>query len=211
MILCVCMKSPSANPTADLPDNGELVANILEGSTATSFGCVKPGKPWRWVDGTTDRFICDRTDMHNVTTGVIFSNNHGQRSIPKALRMYSSNVCRGCDPVSYALEGRLDFTDTWTEIGSGSLPWMNEEWSDILRNDQGLQINSTYESGDSNLYFTTIHYHGHSDQFLEYKVTFISTREPGRNVGLAELEITGLCTCFTVSLSIFPFDLLYES
>ncbi|KAL7539583.1 hypothetical protein ACHAXR_009408 [Thalassiosira sp. AJA248-18] len=183
--------NPTANPTTELPDDGVLVTNILGGSTATNFGCVNLlWGQWKSTDGTTTKYWCNRTGMHSQATGLIFSPDHGQLTIPKALRLYTANSCKNCDPISYMLEGRVDSTADWVEIDSSELPGITDGPD---RNDQYLQINSSYASGDPNLTYTpTIHFHSHGEAYLEYKLTLVPKNPTANSLQFAEIEIPGM-------------------
>lgn len=182
---------PTNNPTADLPDNGSLVANILTGSSVTHFGCVNTGKPGRSVDGKTDKWYCDRTGMHNYTTGLIFSPGHGQQTIAKAMRLYPANGCKNCDPQIYSFEGRTDAAAPWVEIDSGEFPGVD---AGLDRNPGGLVINSDYENADPVRHPSEVDLHSHGVAFLEYRFTVVATRKYGTSntLHLAELEIPGM-------------------
>jgi predicted nucleic-acid-binding Zn-ribbon protein len=185
--------SPSNNPTAELPADGTLVANILAGDTFTNFGCVNVGAPWKSSDGSTNKYYCDRTGMHNFTTGIIATSTTGQQTIPKELRVYAANGCKNCDPEFYTLEGRATATSDWVEVASGYLPWAFTPRSEWLRNDQGLTVNSSYSSGDPILSYTNVHFHGHSEPYLDYKMTFATRNEDtGNTFQFGEIEIAGM-------------------
>lgn len=184
--------SPSANPTAELPAGGTLVANILDGDTFTNFGCNNVGKPWRSSDGTTTKYFCDRTGMHNFTTGIIATSTTGQLTIPKEFRVYAANACKSCDPEFYTLEGRTDATSEWVEVSSGYLPWAFTPNAELLRNDQGLTISSSYASADPNLAFTNVHFHGHSEPYLDYRMTFVTRSATVNTFQFGAMEIAGM-------------------
>lgn len=131
--------------------------------------------------------------MHNYTTGIIASPATGQLTIAKEFRMYASNTCKNCDVVSYLFEGRASTTSAWVEIASGNLPWIDIPSSDNGRNGQQLDIISSYASPDPNLYSTSVHYHSHSVPYLDYRVTYVETRDPDENsLQYAEIEIPGM-------------------
>lgn len=181
--------SPSANPTADLPDDGWLIPNILEGSSGADFGCTNDAKVWKAFDKSTTKYQCDRTGMHYSTVGFITTPQHGQLTIPKALRLYTANSCSSCDPLGFTLEGRMDAAASWDQIASGEWPGIAEG---LGRNDRDLPINSTYENGDTDFTFTTVHFHGHSAPYLEYKLTFQLRSETTNWFQFAELEMPGM-------------------
>lgn len=112
------------------------------------------------------------------------------------------------DIVSYTMEGRINATAPWTLVHQGDLPWLDAEWNgpEMVRNVNGLQINSTYDSGDESLTFTEVRYHGHSDAYLDYKFTF-QTRIPTSNqlqwyvrlsclLSFGLITFAQLCSCF---------------
>jgi hypothetical protein len=188
--------SPSNHPTADLPDNGDLVANILEGSTATSFGCVNTQNAGNTVDGTTNKFWCDRGGIapYNFTTGIHFVNGAGQGlTIPKGIRLYTANGCKGCDPREYILEGRIDANATWEIIDTGDFPGIAGGLG-RNSNDGSLIDASTYESADSRYIVSEAQdFHSHSAAFSEYRLTFVRTRSLNQNaLHFAEIEIPGM-------------------
>ena len=74
---------------------------------------------WFFVN---NQYWCDRTGMHDYTTGIIASSSTGQLSIPKEFRIYAANGCKNCFPASYSLEGRVDAASAWVEIASGDFP-----------------------------------------------------------------------------------------
>jgi len=203
--------TPSENPTADLPDDGWLVANILSGGSDTeSFGCINySANPWKMFDGTTNKFKCDRSengvgDPSNVNftvPGFIISPNHGQLTIAKGIRFYPSIANKNDDPKTYLLEGRVNSTLPWTFIAEGEFPGVAQG---LPRNDQYLDIDSTYESGDTNRSFTFIEYHSHVESFLEYRLSFPEGRNHPNNrnqMQWAEIEIPGMMLPFEPSIS----------
>jgi len=189
-------ENPTANPTADLPDDGTLVNTLFSGSSVTDFGCAGDPKGWKARDGTTIKFGCDRTDMHDPSlsvdiTGLIFTPKHLSSSIPKALRLYPSNSCQNCDPLNYILEGRVDAgTGPWVVISEGDFPLIAEG---LGRNPEGLPISSSYGSGDPNLHYTQVEFHSNSAAFFEYKLSFPETKSPTSNsLRFAEVELAGM-------------------
>ena len=181
--------SPTANPTANLPDDGWLVTNILEGSSATNFRCVTDSKVWKAFDKSTNKYWCNRLGMHDYPTGIIVTPEHGQLTIPKSLRLYTSHKCMNCDLLSFILEGRIDATAPWDHIASRELPGIDEG---LGRNSQGLPINSTYANGDPNLSYSPVHFHGHSAPYLEYKLIFELRSSMSYALQFAEIEIPGM-------------------
>ena len=88
---------------------------------------------------------------------------HKRKSTAEGLRVYASNDCPGCDPVSYILEGRVDEESDWVLVHQGDLPWK----SDITfpRNRvPGLDISSTYMSADKSFLYTEVSFYEHDYQ-----------------------------------------------
>ena len=136
--------------------------------------------------------------MNNVTDkatfqvpGIVVTPQHGQLTIPKGLRLYPANChTLGCDPLTYILEGRLNNTAPWIHIASGEIPGVADG---LDRNPGALPINSTYESGDSSLSYTSIDYPSSIEAYLEYRLSFPETRAAMSNsLQLAEIEIRGM-------------------
>ena len=180
------------NPTAELPDDGWLIDNIFTPeSTITNFGCLRPGKLGKTFDGTTDKYFCDRTGLTDEAVGLIISPENGQLSIVKKIRVYAQSNCKSCDIVAYIMEGRINATSPWVETHRGDFSWKTAGWNDasMARNPQGLQINSTYESGDTNLNFVEVTFHGHSEPYLEYKLAFETRTEDYSGLGWAAIEV----------------------
>jgi len=168
------------------------VSNILdEESYVSVFGCnnVDVNVPPRLVDGSTNKFVCDRTGLQGTASGMIIIPSHNKVSIAKALRVYSHNDCSGCDPVQYTLEGRSSAEGSWTSISSGSLPWTDPVPG---RNFQGEDLASSYDSGDSTKVFTEVSL-GNNLEYLHYKLTFEATRDSNSNsLQFAEIELPGV-------------------
>jgi hypothetical protein len=182
--------SPTDNPTADLPDNGVLVNTIFSvGSPVENFGCNNTHKNANAIDGKTSKYLCDRDGYHDVSNGIIVSPSHAQMSIAKKLRIYAQNNCNNCDPVSYTLAGRVDFNSEWVDIAAGNFDWID---APLSRNDQHLQITSTYEHGDGNHSFTEVEFHSNSAAYLEYKLTFVSRNPNQWAVQFSEVELPGM-------------------
>ena len=135
--------------------------------------------------------------MNNVTDqssfevpGLIITPALGQLTIPKGLRLYPANACYSCDPLTYILEGRLNNTAPWFHVASGEIPGVADG---LDRNPGALPINSTYESGDSSLSYTSIDYPSSIEAYLEYRLSFPETRAAMSNsLQLAEIEIRGM-------------------
>jgi len=184
---------PLPNYSLDaLSEIGEFVATVLtKDSTISSFGCHDPNdrETTRAVDQTTKKFFCERLSLHEPS-GIIIIPSSREMSIVKGLRIYTQNNCPKCDVVSCILEGRKDSSSDWTVISEGDLPWFNDP---LPRNVWGEVIDSTYESGDTNLEFAEVKLTSNNEAFLQYKLTFSKTRDPhSKFIQLAELELPGL-------------------
>lgn len=82
-----------------------------------------------------------------------------------------------------------DADEGWEQISSGNLPWISE----FDRNPSGVQIHSTYESGDANRYFMEAKFYESTTPYYEYKISFLEMREPASTmVQFSELELPGL-------------------
>ncbi|KAL7543207.1 hypothetical protein ACHAXR_012486, partial [Thalassiosira sp. AJA248-18] len=188
--------SPSVSPTTaaptDAPTLNEVASIFDEESYVSVFGCnsPNPNMPHRAIDGSTNKYICDRTGLQGgESPGIIVIPSHNKVSIAKALRVYSHNDCSGCDPVTYSLEGRSDPDGSWTGISSGDLSWIGEAPS---RNSQGQDVVSSYEAGDANLAFAEVLL-SNNIEHLHYKLTFQATRESNSNsLQFAEVELAGV-------------------
>ncbi len=184
---------PTPHPTAalNLGANAQTTNSILYPGSLTSFGC--PARTIRWwaaLQPTTEKFICDRDGMVETPkiSGFTLTPDHGGKlTIAKELRLYTHNNCANCDCVEYILEGRTDAASAWVEIGSGDLPWTQA----IGRNARGLPVESTFESGDNNLQYTSVPFPSHSTAYLEYKFTCLMTRNDHRYWQLGRIEIPG--------------------
>ena len=155
----------------------------------TYFGCTNSGNEWKALDKTTNGIWCGRSGLHGTPVGLIISPGHSQMTIPEALRLYTSAGCYSCDPLSFVLEGRVDPNSSWVEIGSSEIPDI-ANYPD--RNPGGLPIVSTYESGDTNHTFKTVHFHGQGAAYLEYKITFEIKVETSGSLQFAEIEMPGM-------------------
>jgi hypothetical protein len=192
--------SPSTHPTADLPDDGELAANIFAGHNIKTFGCVDPNKHLdRVFDGETDKLSCAKAaEDKTLPISIIVSPEHRRPSIVKGLRLYAPSNGKGSDCVSYTLEGRLisaDDTAPWNLMHQGDFPWKGGAWSasDKNRNANGLQINSTYADGDPSLTWTGVKFHSHGAVYDEYKFTCDETRTADNSaLYISELEFVGM-------------------
>lgn len=173
-------------------EHSEPVKSIFDiGSTVTSFGCESGSAGNKATDESTNKFECVRTA--GVPSGLVIVPSHRRRSIAEGLRVYAQNNCPGCDPVSYTFEGREKSDLDWVLISEGDLPWKT---ATPTRNSlQGLDISSTYTSGDSSFSFTEISFSDDTstlNEYLEYKITWTATRGTQNLLQLAEVEVPGL-------------------
>lgn len=182
---------PTPHPTAalNLGANAQTTNSILYPGSLTSFGC--PARTIRWwaaLQPTTEKFMCDRDGMVETPkiSGFTLTPDHGGKlTIAKELRLYTHNNCANCDCVEYIFEGRMDAASAWVEIGSGDLVVPFD------RNARGLPVESTFESGDDNLQYTSVPFPSHSTAYLEYKFTCLMTRSDHRYWQLGRIEIPG--------------------
>lgn len=175
--------SPTPAPTDGV--DGLAVNTIVYPATITSFGCSKVVRSGSAVDPTTEKYVC--VQIHNEPTGFVMAPAHGKHSIAKEMRLYTANNCPDCDCVEYKLEGRVDSASSWQEIGSGNVPWTSTR-----RNARGLNIISTFESGDDSLTYAAVDFPGSSVAYLDYKFTCIRTRgELVSKLMLGSLELAG--------------------
>ncbi len=136
------------------------------------------------MDPTTEKYTCKQ--IHTEPTGLVMAPAHGKQSIAKAMRLYTANNCANCDCVEYKLEGRVDSASSWQEIGSGDVS------TPIGRNARGLDIVSTFESGDDSLSYAAVDFPSSSVAYLDYKFTCISTRAKNSSkFMLGSLELVG--------------------
>jgi len=186
-----------------------FVGSIFEpDSEVQMFGC-NDGRPERAVDNNINNFWCDRTGINNVTDpsfqvpGIILApgaHTHRKTSIVKKLRLYPTQGCKGCDPTSYILEGRIDASSSWVEIHQGDFAWKGVGWNDPLntRNVKSTNatenvISGTYESGDTNHQYMEVQFPTNSAEYLEYKVSFPTTREAMTNsLKFSLIELPGM-------------------
>lgn len=176
--------TPTSSPVSADPENGVRVATILtKGSAITNFGCSNAPNN-NAIDLTTEKYLCATIGGFN---GLIFTPSHAKLSVVKALRHYAHNNNPQSDPMSYILEGRVSAISEWVVIGEGDYPWVDD-----TRNSRGQTVESTFESGDTKLNFIEIGFPSNSAPFLEYKVTWTSTREANyKYCQLGEFELPG--------------------
>ena len=179
--------SPTESPIPAPPEGGMEISNILEvGSTfSDGFGGCSTSA-YRTIDKTTEKYACGRPGGPG---GFTVTPASGKMSVVKQFRLYAHNNCGNCDVVAYILEGRVNTSSPWNEIGSGDLPWKS---TGAGRNARGLSIVSTFESGDTNLVFTHVSYPTNVASYSEYRVSFTETRKPTSSLlQFSELELAG--------------------
>lgn len=77
----------------------------------------------------------------------------------------------------------------WTFINKGNLPWI----SGFDRNPLGVEIESTYESGDTDRYYHEVKFYDNTTPYYEYKIYFLEMRDPDSlMIQFAEIELPGL-------------------
>eukprot|EP00985_Skeletonema_marinoi_P031822 scaffold37821_cov127-Skeletonema_marinoi.AAC.1 len=181
--------SPTTAPPTNQPTNqpihlGEYVNTIFStDATVSSVGCdASSGVIMRAIDKNTDKFYCFR-DGSEPTGITVQPSWDGRKSVAKKLRVYAHNNCGDCD-------GRVDEASEWFVISEGDLPWRTGPYPD--RNDQGLEIVSTYESGDDTHAYTEVTFEENAAAFIHYKVQFPDSRDGGQAVQFSEVELPGV-------------------
>jgi len=98
----------SGSVTGSCYKNGEVpsweslgpVSSVFDtGSDVTVFGCNDAVTKNNALDMTTNKFVCERTDVNNLPTGLIIKPSHKRLSIAEGLRVYANSDCSNCDPV----------------------------------------------------------------------------------------------------------------
>jgi len=156
------------NPTFVLAQDGNSYksllchAGVMIQRPAAGFsgeGCNEPYptppslSPTRSPTGSPTLSLSPTTFLE--PTGLVISPSHGRKSTAEGLRVYASNDCPECDPVSYILEGRVEETSDWVLVHQGDLPWKTE--TSFPRNRvPGLGISSTYMAADKSFVFTEV-------------------------------------------------------
>lgn len=169
---------------------GSLVASIFDTrSHLSEFGCENNGHESNWAaDRSTRKYNCERDT--SPATGFVITPFHKRMSVAHGLRVYAANNCPSCEPVSYSFEGRKDANSNWVVIGEGDLPWIS---GNIGNNILGLDISSTYSSGDKNLVYTEVSFADNKELYLEYRVTWLGSRNRNsKKLQYAEFEVPGL-------------------
>lgn len=101
--------------------------------------------------------------------------------------------------VSYIVSGRDNESSDWSVISEGDLPWRYT--GNPSRNDLGLSIASSYESGDTRRTYTEVTFEGNSLASLEYKIEFPDRRVDGTTIAFAEVELPGVILASDSTLS----------
>ncbi len=173
-------------------EEGVPVNNVLNEDAILSIeGCNSWTRGRATKDRNTEKFWCDRQDIQDTPASVVFSPPKAQLSIVHKLRIYTSNTSTNSDPASFVLEGRVKPDAEWEVIGSGDLDLP------LGRNDRGLPINSSYDSGDAFLSYSEVSLSDNTKAYWDYKVSFPATRDPTKsNLQLAEVELPGLLLPF---------------
>ena len=184
---------PTPHPTAAIAEGAQAVNTILYPGTVHSVaGCSRVVRKDEILNPSTKKFFCDHLDMP-TTDGIfvdsfVVSPSHGKLTVAKELRIYTHNNCANCDCVEYLLEGRVDADSPWEEIAGGLFPWAGQA---ICRNERGLPIDSTFESGDNNRCYGSVPYPSHATPYLDYKYTCLRTRSNHRYHQIGRMELAG--------------------
>ena len=169
-------------------EDGVFVSSVLDEDSVLSIeGCNSWSRGRATKDRKTEKFWCDRTGIQNIPASVVFSPPRSQLSIVHKLRMYTANTSTNSDPASYILEGRVKPDAEWEIISSGDLDLP------LDRNERGIPIQSSYESGDVNLHYTEVPLSSNTKAYWDYKLSIPATRDPTKNnLQFAEVELPGL-------------------
>jgi len=167
----------------------QFVSNII--STFQSIGCNPSMTTLRmsrnFYDGSTSNYYCpsinsNTSDGSGSDVPQFIINSNGNTIVTK-IRIYASSsslsigsAAKGdYDPTSFTLEGLNPNTNIYQPIILSKE--FNQEWVDRLpqRNAPNIQINSSYNSGDSNLIYTEVSFEN-SEMYSSYRLMFPSTR-----------------------------------
>jgi len=177
----ILVTPPPTEPTT----TGVSVATVVgKSSPVLPFGCTT-STGYRAVNANTDPFQCS---LGSDPVGLEITPFHKQRSKVHGVRVYSSKHYPAYDPVSYVLEGRADSSSPWQLVSQGDFPWISENAPG--RNPSGIDIVSSYASGDLSRSFTEASFPGNDAAYLDYKIT-LATRS-GSTLKFAEVEMPGL-------------------
>ena len=180
---------------------GVPVSSVLDKDSILSIqGCNTWTRGRSTKDRKTEKFWCDRVDIQNISSAIVFSPPKSQLSIVHKLRMYTHNNSPNSDPARFILEGRTKPNAQWELIGAGDLA-LND-----ARNPRGHTIESTYESGDANFTYTEVSLSNNTKAYWDYKLSIPATRNPtSSNLQFAEVELPGvLLPSFPISHSCAP-------
>jgi hypothetical protein len=217
---------------------GSFVATVLDtGTTIIPQYCEKYAddkmtfdvRVTMAVDGTTHKFICDRSNYLTKTPGIIAIPSHGQISIANGLRFYNPSNGPQHDPTEYKVQGRISpgslVRNKWDNLCWEVKPSEGDEvilsacdpsnplqlffktpWSAIhVRGLPGKCLDQRMDKEGSNLYFSDCH--GGNNQRWSYSATtqresnFWSKHCLDYNVSMYD-GIWSILSC-TISLSIF--------
>ena len=169
-------------------EDGALVSSVLDEESILSIeGCNSWSRGRATKDRTTEKFWCDRSGLQNISSSIVFSPPKPRLSIVHKLRMYTQNTAVNADPAGFVLEGRVKPDAPWEIIGLGDLDMSRD------RNERGLPIESTYESGDVNFTYTEVSLSNNTKAYWDYKLSIPGTRRPTQsNLQFAEVELPGL-------------------
>jgi hypothetical protein len=115
------------------------------------------------------------------------------------LRVYANQQCAACDPVKYRIVGTNELLVDPNEIhqrglvdiiiSEGVLPWIDE--APGRNSEAGVQIISSFESGDTSLNFTEIEFTNDA-VYQNYIVLFDANRVAGSPLIVGEVELVGV-------------------
>lgn len=106
-------------------------------------------------------------------------------SIVKGVRIYTSNNYKSRDPLSYILYGRSGPYDDWNFIAQEAFSITRS------RNQLGIPIVSTFESGDTTRNMREMHFEN-DVAYSEYKIVFPTNKGDSSRTSMAEVELPGI-------------------
>lgn len=176
---------PTSRPT---PISAMQVKNILyTDSEVASFGCAADSADFpasSSFDSNTKKYVCIKSTDEDEF-GIVVSPSHQLLSIAEKIRVYASDDCYNCDPISGKIEGRITSSNEWVVVSEGDFDWIS-----LSRNPADTAIASTYENGDASLNFVEVTM-DNNQAYRDYKLTF-SSRFSTSPLMLAEVELVGL-------------------
>ncbi len=100
--------------------NGTFVASVLDvDSTVEPVDC-DAGSSSGAVDGTTNKFHCNRESYPGETPGLIVKPSHQKISVVNGLRIYTPNNYAFGDPMEFTIQGRIQpgslVRDKWDNL-----------------------------------------------------------------------------------------------